>query len=246
LVQNAGVVPRNAGFVGTTISRQQIVLPQYVVASTWRLKISIFTAWTMPRRHSIVEVASCAGSGKTVSAELSMLRVFSHYPKEKVLYIAPLKALVRERIKDWGSGLCKQLGKAMVELTGDYTPDLTALLAADIIICTPEKWDGISRNWQARGYVRMVRLVIMDEIHLLGSDRGPILEVIVSRMRYIAEQTNRNVRFVGLSTALANAQDLASWLGVGPEVRVSHCQLCSTDGPNQPCCFFGAGGLLRA
>lgn len=27
---------------------------------------------------------------------------------------------------------------------------------------------------------------IMDEIHLLGEDRGPVLEVIVSRMRYIA------------------------------------------------------------
>lgn len=28
-----------------------------------------------------------------------------------------------------------------------------------------------------------VGLVIIDEIHLLGADRGPILEVIVSRMR---------------------------------------------------------------
>lgn len=26
----------------------------------------------------------------------------------------------------------------------------------------------------------------MDEIHLLGEERGPVLEVIVSRMRYIA------------------------------------------------------------
>jgi hypothetical protein len=32
-----------------------------------------------------------------------------------------------------------------------------ALLAADIIIATPEKWDGISRNWQSRSYVRKVR-----------------------------------------------------------------------------------------
>ncbi len=40
---------------------------------------------------------------------------------------------------------------------GDYTPDLRALLNADIIICTPEKWDGISRAWQTRGYVKKVR-----------------------------------------------------------------------------------------
>ena len=46
-----------------------------------------------------------------------------------------------------------------------------ALLAADVIICTPEKWDGISRSWQNRGYVQRVGLLIIDEIHLLGGDR---------------------------------------------------------------------------
>ena len=27
--------------------------------------------------------------------------MFNHYPKGKAVYIAPLKALVRERVKDW-------------------------------------------------------------------------------------------------------------------------------------------------
>jgi replicative superfamily II helicase len=59
-----------------------------------------------------------------------------------------------------------------------------------------------------------VGLVIIDEIHLLGEDRGPILEVIVSRMRYIASQVDTHIRIMGLSTALANAGDLAEWLGI--------------------------------
>ncbi|KAL5544599.1 hypothetical protein UlMin_008383 [Ulmus minor] len=155
------------------------------------------------------------GSGKTISAELAMLRLFNTQPDMKVIYIAPLKAIVRERMHDWRKGLVSQLGKKMVEMTGDYTPDLMALLSADIIISTPEKWDGISRNWHSRNYVKKVGLMILDEIHLLGADRGPILEVIVSRMRYISSQTERAIRFVGLSTALANAGDLADWLGVG-------------------------------
>ena len=82
-----------------------------------------------------------------------------------------MQALVRERMNDWGKGLCTRLGKKMVELTGDFTPDLRALLSADIIICTPEKWDGISRNWQNRSYVQKVGLLVIDEIHLLGADR---------------------------------------------------------------------------
>jgi activating signal cointegrator complex subunit 3 len=155
------------------------------------------------------------GSGKTISAELAMLHLFNTQPDMKVIYIAPLKAIVRERMSDWKKRLVSQLGKKMVEMTGDYTPDLMALQSADIIISTPEKWDGISRNWHSRSYVTKVGLIILDEIHLLGADRGPILEVIVSRMRYISSQTDRSVRFVGLSTALANAHDLADWLGVG-------------------------------
>ncbi|KAK3150861.1 hypothetical protein QOZ80_3AG0238710 [Eleusine coracana subsp. coracana] len=154
------------------------------------------------------------GSGKTISAELAMLHLFNTQPDMKVVYIAPLKAIVRERMNDWRKRLVTQLGKKMVEMTGDFTPDLMALLSADIIISTPEKWDGISRSWHSRSYVMKVGLMILDEIHLLGADRGPILEVIVSRMRYISSQTDRSIRFVGLSTALANARDLADWLGV--------------------------------
>lgn len=33
-------------------------------------------------------------------------------------------------------------------------------------------------------------------------------------MRFISCQTGQNVRLVGLSTALANAGDLANWLGI--------------------------------
>jgi len=156
------------------------------------------------------------GSGKTVVAELAMLRLFSVYPKSKVVYIAPLKALARERIEDWCSAKSFKgvLGKKIVELTGDTAPDQRALLEGDILITTPEKWDGISRQWSTRGYVRAVGLVVIDEIHLLGADRGPVLEVIVSRMRYISSHTATPIRIVGLSTALSNARDLGDWLGI--------------------------------
>ena len=42
-----------------------------------------------------------------------------------------------------------------------------------------------------------------------------MLEVIVSRTNFISSHTELGVRIVGLSTALANARDLADWLGIG-------------------------------
>ncbi|XP_067120382.1 activating signal cointegrator 1 complex subunit 3 isoform X2 [Centruroides vittatus] len=154
------------------------------------------------------------GSGKTIAAEIAMFRLFQHYPGTKTVYIAPLKALVRERIKDWQIRFEQQLGRRVVELTGDVTPDSKAIAAADIIVTTPEKWDGVSRSWQTRQYVKSVSLIIIDEIHLLGEDRGPVLEVIVSRTNFISAHTERKIRIIGLSTALANAGDLGEWLGI--------------------------------
>ena len=57
-----------------------------------------------------------------------MLRVFSKTPRSKVIFIAPLKALAKERILDWKKRLeAGPLQKSVLELTGDVTPDLKAL-----------------------------------------------------------------------------------------------------------------------
>jgi len=36
----------------------------------------------------------------------------------------------------------------------------------------------------------------------------------VSRTNFISSSTTKTVRIIGLSTALANAKDLANWLGI--------------------------------
>jgi len=161
-----------------------------------------------------VLVGAPTGSGKTIIGELAILRAFGSHPQEKVVYIGPLKALTKERLNDWSKRLPAILNKTVVELTGDFTPDLKALKEADLIITTPEKWDGITRHWEHREYVQQVALLLIDEIHLLGQERGPVLEVIVCRMRAISEKLKKKVRIVGLSTALANARDVSAWLGV--------------------------------
>lgn len=154
------------------------------------------------------------GSGKTIAAEIALFRVFNTKPGAKTVYIAPLKALVRERVDDWKIKIERNMGRRVVELTGDVTPDISSIMSADVIVTTPEKWDGVSRGWPSRSYVREVALIIIDEIHLLGEDRGPVLEMIVSRANFICRRTKEQIRIVGLSTAVANAQDLAAWLSI--------------------------------
>lgn len=159
-------------------------------------------------------IGSPTGSGKTIACEVAIWAALRDRPEAKIVYIAPMKALVKERVKDWKCGLCQvpflpgNKKPSLVELTGDTQPTGSEVRKASFIITTPEKFDGISRHqdWALKD----VALVIMDEIHLLASDRGAILEVIVSRLN----RSKSSVRLLGLSTAVANAGDLASWLGI--------------------------------
>jgi len=61
-----------------------------------------------------------------------------------------MKALTKERVNDWTQRLGKVLNKKVLELSGDFTPDIDALKHADVLVTTPEKWDGISRHWHHR------------------------------------------------------------------------------------------------
>ena len=186
------------------------------------------------------------GSGKTIVAELAVLRMKRLHPKGICVYIAPMKSLARERLKEWN----RRLGSAplnwkVLELSGDTHYDQGIVERADILVCTPEKWDLISRSWRGnkesadgsggsdgKDFVKRVRLLVLDEVHLLGEERGAVLEAIVSRTRFISrfvqeekmksaldgddkgEGADETTRIIGLSTALENASDLAEWIGI--------------------------------
>ncbi|KAF5455565.1 hypothetical protein F2P56_025126 [Juglans regia] len=163
-----------------------------------------------------VLVAAPTGSGKTICAEFAILRNHQKGPESvmRVVYIAPLEALAKERYRDWERKFGKDgIKMRVVELTGEATTDLKLLEKGQIIISTPEKWDALSRRWKQRKPVQQVSLFIVDELHLIGGQGGPVLEVIVSRMRYIASQVENKIRIVALSTSLANAKDLGEWIG---------------------------------
>ncbi|XP_027205519.2 activating signal cointegrator 1 complex subunit 3-like [Dermatophagoides pteronyssinus] len=169
---------------------------------------------TLYHTDNNVLLGAPTGSGKTIAAEIALFRVINTRPWGKIVYIAPLKALVRERVDDWKQKIEKKISLNVVELTGDVTPDLATIDSAQLIVTTPEKWDGVSRGWTFRKFVRQVALIVIDEIHLLGEERGPVLEMIVSRTNFIRRRTGENIRIIGLSTAVANAQDLSSWLDI--------------------------------
>ncbi|KAH9859567.1 hypothetical protein IAQ61_011348 [Plenodomus lingam] len=157
-------------------------------------------------------LASPTGSGKTVVLELAICRavVSNATDQYKIVYQAPTKALCSERQRDWEKKF-QSIGLKCAELTGDSdATDLRNVQTANIIITTPEKWDSVTRKWKDHEkLMRLIKLFLIDEVHILKENRGAVLEVVVSRTKSIAT----DVRFVALSATVPNFHDVAVWLG---------------------------------
>jgi len=169
-------------------------------------------------------ICAPTGAGKTNIAMLSILHTMSLYQRKngsfntkafKIIYIAPMKALVSEVVGNFSNRLASY-GIQVKELTGDMQLTKHQIEATQIIVTTPEKWDIVTRKAGDRAYVELVKLVIIDEIHLLHDSRGPVLESVVARTIRQIENTQEHVRIVGLSATLPNYTDVAAILRVKP------------------------------
>ncbi|KAJ2939955.1 hypothetical protein O0L34_g6662 [Tuta absoluta] len=163
-----------------------------------------------------VFVGAPAGSGKSVLAELALLRLLSTAPAAggaRALYLLPKDDLADIAFAAIYHKFATKFNLKVVQLTGETVTDHKLLNKGQIIISTADKWDVLSRRWKVRKSVQAVSLVIADALQLLGGEEGPVLEVVLSRMRYIASQTGRSIRIVALSLPLADARDVAGWLG---------------------------------
>ena len=85
-----------------------------------------------------------------------------------------------------------------------------------MLILTPEKWDVVTRKVDDEALTQLVRLIIIDEVHLLHDDRGPVIETIVARtLRQVGGDGRqceilivRAISDGNLSTAGANCRPL--------------------------------------
>ncbi|VAH90755.1 unnamed protein product [Triticum turgidum subsp. durum] len=151
-------------------------------------------------------VSAPTGSGKTVLFELCILRLLSRFLTTdwwfnllkgtlKTIYIAPMKALVQEKMRDWKVKL-GSLGINCLEMTGDSEFfNKKAIHDSDLILTTPEKFDSMSRHGVrdgGLGFFSDIALVLIDEVHLLNDPRGAALEAVIWRRDAASEVDNQS------------------------------------------------------
>jgi antiviral helicase SLH1 len=137
----------------------------------------------------------------------------------KIVYVAPMKALAAEVVQKMGKRL-QWLGITVRELTGDMQLTRDEIQQTQIIVTTPEKWDVVTRKSTGdTELAQKVRLLIVDEVHILHEERGAVIESIVARTLRQVETSQSMIRIVGLSATLPNFIDVADFLKYLPTAR---------------------------
>jgi activating signal cointegrator complex subunit 3 len=124
-----------------------------------------------------------------------------------------MKALAQEVTANLSKRL-NVLGIQVKELTGDMQLSKKEIADTQILVVTPEKLDVITRKSGDSGLMDLIKLLIIDEVHLLHEERGPVIEILVARTLRRVESSQQMCRIVGLSATLPNYVDVAVFLGV--------------------------------
>uniref|UniRef100_A0A0V0J941 Activating signal cointegrator 1 complex subunit 3 n=1 Tax=Schistocephalus solidus TaxID=70667 RepID=A0A0V0J941_SCHSO len=168
-------------------------------------------------------ICAPTGAGKTNTAMLTVVRLIREHLNEdfvldlksfKVVYMAPMKALAAEMTATFSKRL-NPLGIKVRECTGDMQLSKQEIMDTQMLVTTPEKWDVISRKGAGdASLVQALKLLIIDEVHLLHEDRGAVIEALVARTLRQVEVSQSMIRIVGLSATLPNYVDVAQFLRV--------------------------------
>jgi len=150
-------------------------------------------------------------AGKTRVAELAILQTLLTNPEARVFYLAPFRSLAFEveytlaaSFTDLGYGVSHLYGGARVS-----SVDTELAAEAAITIATPEKARSLFRA--APELFQNVKLVIVDEGHLIGTSRRFLRnEIFVDHLRSLTRATGARVLL--LSAVLPNAPELAEWI----------------------------------
>lgn len=164
-------------------------------------------------KHCSVVIASPTGSGKSGMAEMFMAHEINER-KGKTIYLAPMKALAKEKYDDW-TNKKHSFSKLNVSIcTGDYqlTPERRKeLQAADIIIMTCEMFNARLRNFKSEhnDFLKSVGTLVCDEFHLITvPSRGDHLEVGLMKFCKLVKKP----RLVCLSATMPNVKEMAEWI----------------------------------
>ncbi|KAJ2728267.1 ATP-dependent DNA helicase MER3, partial [Coemansia sp. BCRC 34962] len=166
-------------------------------------------------------VSAPTASGKTMLMEIAMCRLFCDAVSrgsKKALYLAPLKSLCAEKTVEWvsrysscGLGCAEIVGGNAGSILEEARSASQVISQSHIVCATPEKFVAVAGGMRLSNMTALlgsIGLVLIDECHMVGTNRGASLELAISLIRASADRA----RVIAVSATVENIGDVAKWL----------------------------------
>ncbi|XP_052859844.1 DNA polymerase theta [Anopheles cruzii] len=151
-------------------------------------------------------------AGKTLVAEFLIAKTITER-KRKALLIVPFVAVAREKTHYLQDLLGSGGGMRVDGFYGGCHP-AGGFESVDLAVCTIEKANSIvNRLLEQPAGLGTLGLVVVDEVHLISDpSRGYILELLLTKVRFVARRSQLAIQIVCMSATLPNVELLARWL----------------------------------
>lgn len=152
-------------------------------------------------------IKGATSAGKTLVSEIAAIYCLTQSPRNQVVILVPLKAMVRERCKLFQGDLS---GKRVFAASSDYQDHDDDLLQGDydVAVIVYEKFFALTAQNDSR-LLEKCGLLIVDEIQMLSANgRGAKLEFSLHRIL----QWHQGIRIMGLTTTDAEVDCLQNWM----------------------------------
>ncbi|KAJ5503623.1 Helicase C-terminal [Penicillium fimorum] len=178
--------------------------------------------------HHLVYTAP-TGGGKSLIADVLLLKRIIENPGRKALLVLPYVALVQEKLK-WMRRIVQDVERNVpddeedskfprrwkrldknIRVTGFFGGSRTTTTWADtdIAVCTIEKANSLINSAIEECSIGELGVVVLDELHMLDDEhRGYLLELMVTKLLLLQQ----DIQIIGMSATLSNTEMLAQWM----------------------------------
>ncbi|KAL4816130.1 hypothetical protein BDW67DRAFT_54743 [Aspergillus spinulosporus] len=179
------------------------------------------------KRHLIYTAPT--GGGKSLVADVLMLKRIIENPTRKAILVLPYVALVQEKLK-WLRRIVQDVEKHTVDnedpdpshhrwrkmqnsirISGFFGGSKTTASWADtdIAVCTIEKANSLINTAIEECSIGELGAVVLDELHMLDDEhRGYLLELMVTKLLLLQQ----DIQIIGMSATISNTELLADWI----------------------------------